>query len=304
MRFIIFFPLVTLLVNVIEGNEYLPDGKYMFLAPALYSNQGDEAFEMFSEVETIKENKQITFLYRNEGFAQFILEPSGEIKIGNSKISFGTIAYRFEGDGKMISDSTAKGHLKRSGITDSPNIYSINKSEWLLRPATPVEIRLNFERGLQEVADIMAIQNKEPTFENFYKLKNLGVGRGYSRNDLPEITEMVRDGRIEFLGKGKFIINLPEPPDTEPETTMISAQEEIEYIDIRELPQQTDVDQSSSGDVENIDEDKIESKPAEHSPTQEQEKKPKTRNRLPYITGAIILVAVLFLIFRITKSQR
>ncbi len=290
--------------------EGIEEGKYMFYAPALFESNDSEPYGALCEISKEGDRYKAYFL---DVFAQgssicFTMN-GDEISFDETQWSYSEYGQTITGKGTVKGKAEAQGSINvTTGTVGYPFVRN-RSSQWAIRPATSQEIRLSVEKGLKVVEEyIWATRvQMERTQENVLKSLSIGIGRGFSEKDLPELERMMEFGDLNFTD-GKFSFRETFPAEVVPLRLPISTNVFVEDIDLQPLLSTSIIPiqvVALSADVASIHESEMVSVDPlvkDTAPTP-QEESGTTHRLLPYLVGALVLVGV-SAVFMIGRRRR
>jgi len=214
---IIFVLVVGLLSAAIYAGE-IPEGKYVFSAPALFgSAEEGEARGKVCELEATEDGYQLIFLNNplSRGSRIKFSIQDDRIIFDKSHMSSSEIGRTVTGQGKIHGNAVASGKVTISSGSMGFLLAERKSSEWSLRPATRSEVLDSYAEGL-EMAEKLLWSNRaieRPTRENAIKALNSVVGYGFTSKDVPELEQMLESGDLNYKD-GKFFFRQTSPDDS------------------------------------------------------------------------------------------
>jgi hypothetical protein len=268
MRFVVSFLFVLLVMNGSAFSQQFPEGKYVFSAPALFGSEGGTARGTLVELEVTAEGYQLVFLNNplsRRSRITFTLKDD-RIVFETSDMSSSEIGRAVDGKGKVQKNAMASGNLTvRSGSVGFL-LAGRESSEWSLRPATRKEVLESYSEGLEmaEYFIFLRRSRERPTLENAKRALLGAVGYGFGEKDLPILTQMLESGELVY-DSGKFSFRDEVPMEAVLDGSSITTNVVRELIDLRLVKDTAPTPQEESG---------------------------TTHRLLPYLVGALVLVAV------------
>lgn len=295
MRLVVLFVLVLLVMNGSAFAQQFPEGKYVFSAPALFGSEGGTAKGTLVELEATAEGYQLVFLNNplsRSSRITFTLKDD-RIVFETSDMSSSEIGRAVDGKGKVQKSTMASGNLTvRSG---SPGFLLAGRksSEWSLRPATRNEVLESYSEGLEMAEELLWSRRsrQKRSLENAIEALGSVVGYGFGQKDVPILTQMLESGELVY-DSGKFSFRDEVPIEAVLDGSSITTNVSMEVIDLRppsatsNIPMQVFV--ASIHRSEMVAADPL----VEDSVPTPQEKSGTTHRLLPYLVGALVLVAV------------
>lgn len=180
----------------------IPEGKYVFSAPALFGSKNGKARGKLCELEKTEEGYQLVFLNNP-------LSPSSRItfSIKDDRIVFDEshmpsteIGRTITGKGNLQDDTVASGKLTVSMGSVGFLLAKRKSSEWRLRSATRKEVLESYSQGLKKAEELLWSNRaiEKPTRENAIKALYSVVGYGFTRKDIPELKKMLEEGELKY----------------------------------------------------------------------------------------------------------
>ncbi len=249
-------------------SQQFPEGKYVFSAPALFGSEGGTARGTLVELEVTAEGYQLVFLNNplsRRSRITFTLKDD-RIVFETSDMSSSEIGRAVDGKGKVQKNAMASGNLTvRSGSVGFL-LAGRESSEWSLRPATRKEVLESYSEGLEmaEYFIFLRRSRERPTLENAKRALLGAVGYGFGEKDLPILTQMLESGELVY-DSGKFSFRDEVPMEAVLDGSSITTNVVRELIDLRLVKDTAPTPQEESG---------------------------TTHRLLPYLVGALVLVAV------------
>lgn len=227
---------VVLLFGVAYAEE-LPEGKFVFSAPALFGSADGEARGKLCELEVTEEGYQLVFLNNplSRG-SRIVFSLEGDrIVFDDSHMPSTEIGRTITGKGRLQDVQTASGKLTVSMGGGGFLLAKRKSSEWSLRPATRGEVLESFSEGLKKAEELIwgRRSRERPTRENAIKALNSVVGYGFTRKDIPELKRMLESGDLNYKD-GKFFFRQTSPVTAAASALPISTNVYSENIDLRE----------------------------------------------------------------------
>ena len=223
-------------ISVVSYAQELPEGKYVFSAPALFGSTGGEARGKLCELEDTEDGYHLIFL--NNPLSRgsritFSLE-NRRIVFDRSHMSSTEIGRTIKGRGYLNGEAIASGKLTVSAGSPGFLLATRKSSEWSLRPATRHEVRESFAEGLAMAEKLIwsARGIRRPTYENAIKALSSVVGYGFTRKDVPELKRMLESGELSYKA-GKFLFHETSAVDAAYSSLPITTNVTTERIDLR-----------------------------------------------------------------------
>jgi|LSQX01.3.fsa_nt_gb hypothetical protein len=228
-----------LVVGLLSVRTYageLPEGKYIFSAPALFGSVEGEVCGKLCELEATEKGYQLIFLNNplSRGSRITFSVTNGRIVFDESHMPSSEIGRTITGKGNLQDDAIASGKLTISMGSVGFLLAKRKASEWSLRPATRSEVLESYAEGLTKAEDfIWGRRGREkPTDENAIKALYSVVGFGFTRKDVPELKKMLESGDLNYRD-GKFSFRQNSPDDSVLSSLPISTNVTTEDIDLR-----------------------------------------------------------------------
>jgi len=227
--------------SVVSQADVLPEGKYMFSAPALFKSSAHLGSERLCDMQVLDDStRRLIFIDTlTAEYLDFSYTHSGRIKIIGSQVGMGEIGRKVKGSGKIMDGNKIEGKLTVVSGAMGFLLIQRKKSEWCLRPATEAEVVKGLLAGLSHLPNTLYAKRLEPTLENIEKYIFVGAGRGYSLSDRPKIMQMLRDGDLIYTNKkfeqkrrltGEAVRIPPISPEVETEKIPYKSKEELLQI--------------------------------------------------------------------------
>jgi hypothetical protein len=228
---------VIALLSAVTYAENLPEGKYVFSAPALFGSTEGEARGKLCELETTAKGYQLVLLNNplSPGSRISFSVENDRIFFDKSYMSSSEIGRTVTGKGTFRDYAIASGKLTVTMGSSGFLLAKRKSSEWSIRTATRSEILESYAEGLEMAEDLLWSNRaiERPTRENAIKALYSVVGYGFTKKDVPVLEQMLESGELNYKDR-KFSLSQELPADVEPSMLTISTNVYTESIDLRE----------------------------------------------------------------------
>jgi hypothetical protein len=207
---------VLLVAGTASKSADLPDGKYVFFAPALFGSNEEGPRGMLCELEDGGGRRQLHFLNNplSRGSTISFLRNGTSIKFTESHMPSTEVGRTITGQGSVRGDGTASGSLTVSMGSVGFLLAKRQTSEWSLRKASAEEVRASVTEGLRKAEQLVWASRgiERPTSANVANALHSVVGFGYSEKDVPLLERMIASGELQFENwKSRFRDEVPSP---------------------------------------------------------------------------------------------